>query len=282
MAGNDLKTFVEACRARRGTYVAGELQLATSEFLDEAARNPELLRQAAAQLDGLSPPGAAWMALTFGTSIERGSDVELTAPPLLAYFASQLALFPDIPPDDHSDPNIDASAEQAELIEAFPTVCQSVVAHLARSPQRRAALAREQALLDRLEELQHFGPGATWVREALLKTSGTLIERDQSKRTHPLGKVRSQTAEEVARQLWIIADNAVLISIERIVGGERGRRLLDQVDQIGALGRRVDLIHSPEQLFRFESDGHVERHVSNPWRYVTTARRGLQTVVARS
>ena len=54
-------------------------------FLDEAARSPEFLREAAGMLGGLSPAGAAWMAVTLGTSIERGSDVELTAPPLLAY-----------------------------------------------------------------------------------------------------------------------------------------------------------------------------------------------------
>ncbi|HWZ88414.1 MAG TPA: hypothetical protein VNW92_06175 [Polyangiaceae bacterium] len=175
MSGRDLEDFVEACRARRGTEVAGELKDATAAFLAETANRPTLLRQAADLLGGLPPAGAAWLALTLGTSIERGSDVELTAPPLLAYFRNQLALFPDTPPDDSPDPVPDASAEQAALIEVFPAICQAVVAHLARAPERREALAHDQALLDRLEELQYFGWGATWVREALLKSSGTLV-----------------------------------------------------------------------------------------------------------
>ena len=58
---------------------------------------------------------------------------------------------------------------------------------------------------------------------AIAIESETIIERSESKRSHPFGKVRSQAAEQFGGYVWVIPNDAVLISIEWVVGGERRR-----------------------------------------------------------
>lgn len=175
MTESHLNQFLAACAGRVGTDVTRELRDATQRFLAAAANDPALLRSAADSLRKLPPAGAAWMAITLGTSVEEGREVTLTGPALLDYFRDLLQLFPAARDDDASEAAPGPTADQTALIRVFDEICQAVVAHLARMPERRVALAGEQSLIDRLEELAEFGWGSTWVREAILKTSGTLL-----------------------------------------------------------------------------------------------------------
>lgn len=174
MTEHQLKQFVDFCQRRRGDEVTRALTDATSAFLAGAKLNPALLVEAAGALDDVSPAAAAWIALTLGTSVERGTDPEITGPGLLSYFRNVLQRLPTSS-EDLSNEHVDATSEQAAILEVFPQLCQAVVAHIARLPEQRELLARDREHLDRLAELEQFGGSATWVREAILKTSGSLV-----------------------------------------------------------------------------------------------------------
>src|SRR5262249_18791539 len=126
---------------------------------------------AAAALPSLAADGAAWLAVAIGAAIEQGDGVEQTAPAVVDLFLSWL---PRLPARDRRNDENSAlpQPEQAALLRAFPQLCQSVVAHLARMPGRRAELGQDMRLLDRLQELESHSHGAVWVREMLLRSSG--------------------------------------------------------------------------------------------------------------
>ncbi len=180
MSDEALQNFIQRCREHDGdleSKAGDDLRASTQAFLRATHREPELLTRAAALLEGLPPAGAAWLALTFGTGVETGTDPAHTIPPLLACLERWMDALPSFSSGD-ADANeevLTPSAQQARLIEAFPLLCQSIVAHLARLPAERERLARDAGLMDRLEQLSTYSHGATWVREALLRTSGTLI-----------------------------------------------------------------------------------------------------------
>ncbi len=175
MADDQLKDFLAACRARRGNDVTGELREVTGRFVTAASGAPALLSQATAALDELAPSAAAWLALTLGTSIEKGSDVGLSGPALLAYFRSRLPLLPYASSHGSPEASQTFSPQQLALLKVFDELCTAVVAHLARLPELREDLADDQEFVERLEQLEDFGPGAAWVRAAIQKTSGTLV-----------------------------------------------------------------------------------------------------------
>jgi hypothetical protein len=160
---------------RHGTAVDDVLRNATQKFLDHPGGDPATLHTAAASLAELPPPGAACLAVTLGTLAERDGTATATGPLLLDQFRAWLRVLPARGQQDAEAPMSEPTAEQGALLEVFPELCQSVVAHVARMPAERRALGEDQDLLDRLEELEEYGPGATWVREALLKTSGTIV-----------------------------------------------------------------------------------------------------------
>jgi hypothetical protein len=181
MSDDALQIFIQRCREHDGDLQSEkgeELRASTQTFLRAAEPEPELLTRAAALLEGLPPRGAAWLALTFGTAVEMGMNPADTAPALLACLRSWMETLPSISSPDEEDADEDPpepTARQGQLIEVFPLLCQSIVAHLARLPAERERLARNAELMDRLERLQAYSHGATWIREALLRTSGTLI-----------------------------------------------------------------------------------------------------------
>jgi hypothetical protein len=115
-------------------------------------------------------------AVAIGAAIEGRDGVDHTAPAVVNLFLSWL---PRLPAPDGGDQQGTGShelgTEQTALLRAFPQLCQSVVAHLARTPERRAELAQDMELLDRLEELESRSHGAVWVREMLLRRSGSLV-----------------------------------------------------------------------------------------------------------
>lgn len=232
MADGHMKEFVEACRDRRGAEVTSALRDATAMFLADAAEDPALLGEVASMLDRFRPAAAAWVALTLGTSVERGSDPDLTGPALLSYFQSLLPLLPTTV-EDSSNSSPDTSPEQVAMLEVFPQLCQAVVAHLARMPERREILARDQVQLDRLQELEDFGWGAAWVREAILKTSGTLVA------LHP------QSGRGVRLKYANVSNCFHLFSLLQTAVGRRipGGRRVSPVVASAARGKNDEPIH---------------------------------------
>jgi hypothetical protein len=120
------------------------------------------------------------VAVMLGTAVERGSNAAITTPALLDLFLSWLPKLPapEIPDGSNEDeePHYpDPTPEQAALLEALPYVAQSLVSHLARMPEERHRLATDAALIERLDVLGGYSHGATWVREALVRTSGSIV-----------------------------------------------------------------------------------------------------------
>lgn len=176
MPQSDLNEFLNACRAHDGNEPSKDLRRVTGEFLARAKADPSLTATAAGSLTSLPPRGAAWLAVVIGAAIEGGASAALTASAVVDLLVSWLSRFPVVEPDDEeSMDDWEPTPEQLELIEAFPELCQSIVAHLARLPERRAELSEDEALLERLESLEGLSPGICWVREALVRSSGTLI-----------------------------------------------------------------------------------------------------------
>jgi hypothetical protein len=111
-------------------------------------------------LQTLPPQQAASLALEMGAAVERGTArPELSAPAVIDLMHSWL---PQLP-------------EREDLLKAFRDLAPSVVTHLARIPQLRATLSEDLPLLERLAELEEHTIGAAWIRETLLRSTGSLI-----------------------------------------------------------------------------------------------------------
>jgi hypothetical protein len=115
-----------------------------------------------------------------GTAIERGADAQLATPALAQFYLSWLPQLPvpGMPDDDNEDagPHFpEPTPEQAAILAALPRISQSLVSHLARMPEERERLAADAALIERLGVLGSYSHGATWMREILVRTSGSLI-----------------------------------------------------------------------------------------------------------
>ena len=178
MTDPTLDALLTACRAHHGGEPSDVLRRATGAFVARATEDSATLAPAAAALPHLHPAGAAWLALTLGAAIEGGAPVDLTGPAVVDLLLSWL---PKLPVDE-ADADTDADAvpreptpEQAEVLAALPLLGQSVVAHLARMPQLREELARDAALVERLEALSGQSDGAMWVHEVLARHSGPLL-----------------------------------------------------------------------------------------------------------
>lgn len=162
------EVFDELAAASRnwaGEMPSGAMLSTTRAFLSVAAKDESVVREAAASLSKLDPGSAAWIAVALGTLVERGVSAELSGPAVLQYLGSLLPRLPTAAP----------TPEQAPLLAQFQYFCQAVVAHLARLPTERAAMGQDAALIESLDEIGGYSHGALWVREALLKTSGTLV-----------------------------------------------------------------------------------------------------------
>ena len=143
----------------------------TRAFLAAVSDDASLMARVAAELSDYEAGAAAWIAVTCGTAVERGAPAELSGPPIFALLRTWLTRLPEIIGDTAPRP----SAAQAELFVLFQYLSQAAVTHLARLPVEREAMGREVELISRLGELAHYSHGATWIREALLKSSGSLI-----------------------------------------------------------------------------------------------------------
>ncbi|MBN2197348.1 MAG: hypothetical protein JW751_31385 [Polyangiaceae bacterium] len=181
MTKRQTRDFLRECRQYHGGKPRDGLFQATGAFLGHAARNPSALTVAAAELPRLPPAGAAWLSIALGSAIEDGADPELTGPSLLAHFRAWLPRLPapstaNNGGEEGGEPErFEPTQEQHALFATFPQLCQGVVAHLARMPSARDAMADDASLLERLEELSEHSHGAAWVHEAILRTSGSLL-----------------------------------------------------------------------------------------------------------
>lgn len=180
MTDTILEKLLDESRRYTGGEPTAVLRKASSEFLSRADSDPTILITAANALPTVSPPGAGWLALVLGTAVERGTDPASTMPGLLQFLRSCLPKLPVIETtqdDDGEETELypEPTPDQATLLEALRPVGQGLVAHLARLPAERLKLAGDYELMKRLEELAGYSPGVNWVREALLRKSGTLM-----------------------------------------------------------------------------------------------------------
>jgi hypothetical protein len=171
-----LENLLSACREHPGGEPSSDLSRRTDDFVARARKEPSILSAAAAELPRLPDAGAAWLAFVFGMAITQGAPADRTTGPVVDLFFSWLPRLPATADTEEDDGTLPApTPEQAALLQMLPRLCQSVVAHLARSPERRASLARDAALLDRLERHEDYSLGVAWIREALLRISGPLV-----------------------------------------------------------------------------------------------------------
>jgi hypothetical protein len=166
-------SLLSAAHGWSGEQPSEELKGATGKFLAGARTDHSRLSRIVESLDTVDPGAAAWIALTCGTAIEQGANAELTGEAIFQLLVSWLSKLPVVDSDSESGPEL--NLEQGALPKLFPYLCQSTVAHLARMPARRESLGQDLQLLERLDRLGGLSHGATWVREALLKSSGALI-----------------------------------------------------------------------------------------------------------
>ena len=73
-----LRPLLRECFQHEGKAPSPALLAATREFLRSASDDSALVAEACAHLTRLPPMGAAWLALTFGTRVEEGGNVELS------------------------------------------------------------------------------------------------------------------------------------------------------------------------------------------------------------
>lgn len=135
-------------------------------FVSRATTDEALVRNAAASLHAREPGSAAFIAIAFGSLVERGASPDITGPAVLDELRAWLPELPSVAPP---------TPDQAMRLARFQFLCQSAVTHLARLPEWRHAWGQDPALLERLDELSGYSPGARWVHEALTKESGTLV-----------------------------------------------------------------------------------------------------------
>jgi hypothetical protein len=163
-----VEEFLRACGAYAGGQPTETLRQLTGIFLRRARDDASVLASAAEALRTLPPHGASWLAVAIGAVIEDGANAELSARPVVDLFLSWL---PQLPAAEGGTP----TPQQATLLEGFRSLANSVVAHLARADHLRSTLSQDLPLLDRLAVLEEYTAGAAWIREALLRSSGSLI-----------------------------------------------------------------------------------------------------------
>jgi hypothetical protein len=115
----------------------------------------------------LPPIGAAWIAITLGSAVERGLPPKASATAVVGLMRRWLD---SMQPDEDGD-----RALPAAVVGPFRWLGQSVVAHLAREPDLRGRLAADADLLERLVRASEQTPGAQWVHELLMRRSGELV-----------------------------------------------------------------------------------------------------------
>lgn len=208
-----LGELLRLCRVHEGE-ITEELRRASGAFCDRARDDLSLLEAAGKALQGLPPAGATWLAVVLGAAIEGGRGAERSAPAVVDLLRSWLPRLP-IPSEEEGVANPEPTPEQAALLRQLPMLCQSIVSHLAQLPERRAALAGDAALVGRLEGLQAYSHGATWIYRMLLCCSGALVVLHP-----PSGKGLQLRYENVANAFHLFSLLQIAVG-ERLPGGRR-------------------------------------------------------------
>jgi hypothetical protein len=168
----DLDAFLQTCRLHTCAKPSQAVVDGTSAFFAALEGNDQLLNEAVGYLPTLPPWGVSWLALTMGSAVELGYSAQLAGPSLLSFFRTWLERFPKADEDGNFNP---LSSEQEVIRDAFPQFCQSVVAYLAHMPEVREAWGTDATLMDRISDLETLSYGASWVHEALSRSSDTLL-----------------------------------------------------------------------------------------------------------
>jgi hypothetical protein len=165
--------LLKACAAHAGGQPTDGLRRLTSQFLRRSRDDPSAIAEAAEALRTLPPQGAAFLAVAIGAAVEGGSNADLSARAIVDLLLSWLPQLPIAEGEEAEQ--YTPTADEVNLLDAFKSLALSVVAHLARAPHLRATLAEDLTLLDRLAVLEAYSAGAAWIREMLLRISGSLI-----------------------------------------------------------------------------------------------------------
>lgn len=217
--------LVRAAQGWSGGEPDAALRQATGAFISRASQDPAVLGRVAALLAGLDPGAAAWIAVACGTAIERGADPAPSARPVVDLLVSWL---PELPRAGEQP-----SAAQAARLKLLDYLCQAAVSHLARVPALREQLGHDLPLVERLDELGEHSFGPLWVREALLKHSGTLLL------IHPT------SSQGMRIRYSNVANCFHLFSLMQTAVGQRleGGRVPDELVAKVARGAANDRIH---------------------------------------
>jgi len=140
-----------------GDAPSGAMLSALRAFLAAATHDETVVRDAAARLGSQEPGAIAFLAVAFGTWVERGGAAHITGPAVLDQVIAWLPRLP-VPPNTDAPPPAPTptptpTPDEAMWLARFQFLCQSAVTHLARLPETREALGHDAALLDRLAEL---------------------------------------------------------------------------------------------------------------------------------
>ncbi|QGJ70701.1 Hypothetical protein PBC10988_23990 [Planctomycetales bacterium 10988] len=171
------------CRKMEGIQNAQkpspELIAASEGFMRAFHATRELPERAFRAIALLPPTGAAWIAVLFGSCVERGLDPTMTGPGLWNLLLSWLELFPPSPESEEEDEDEEAPPElnevQAKHAEALPMLCQAVVSHVARMPEFWEQRRRDWPLHRRLGFLKSYVPELEWILTLLNKRDGRLM-----------------------------------------------------------------------------------------------------------
>lgn len=133
----------------------------TRAFVLDVAGRDSIPHSILAAFDDLPPHGAAWLAVSLGSAVEKGLDPSLAGDRLLQVFRSWLERTKD--------------GQDPERVAALPTLCQALVAHLSRLDSLRSMLAADAPFLAELEKRESMSHGITWIRELIARRSGDLF-----------------------------------------------------------------------------------------------------------
>ena len=138
-----------------------ELVGVTKAFVAEVTQQGTLPPALLEAFGELPPHGAAWLAVSLGSAVEGGLDPSLAGERLVQVFRSWLGRTTE--------------GREPELIAALPTLCQSLVAHLARLSALRSELAGDTEFNAELEKREPESYAITWIRELLAQRTGDLF-----------------------------------------------------------------------------------------------------------
>lgn len=160
------ESLLRESRAQRSSNPTDLLREAARAFVRDAVADRAAFAPVIAALATEPAPSASWLSIVLGSAVESGADPTVSARPLFDAFDRTIRAV--------HEGTLDKRALEAAL-DALPRFAQGVVAHLARVPALREALAPDGAMLDRLRAVEHENPSAGWVREAIERVSGPLV-----------------------------------------------------------------------------------------------------------